>query len=102
METNWGNSELPTTGGPWHKLELRGIPALVCGGDSESVRVPFPISFLCLHPSGSGVQGEARVQKAMVAVCIYARNSGALPTVAATPVTSLLQTAKPVKVACFV
>lgn len=63
--------------------------------------VPFPISSLCLHPSGSGVQGEARVQMAMVAACTYARTSEALPTVAATQVTSLLQTARPVKVGCF-
>lgn len=88
----------------WGTMAQAGAERNSCtgGGDSESVRVPFPISFLCLHPSGSGIQGEARVQKAMVAVCIYARNSRALPTVAATLVTSLLQTAKPVKVACFV
>lgn len=96
--TYWGNSQLPNTGAPSHRLVLRGIPALE--GDSESDRVPSPISFLCLHPSGSGIQGEVRVQTAMAAVCIYARHSGLLPTVAATRVTSLVQIAKAVKVGC--
>lgn len=46
----------------WGAMAQAGAERYSCTeGDSESVRVPFPISFLCLHPSGSGIQGEARV-----------------------------------------
>lgn len=74
------------------------------GAETDGIlRLPesAPHLFSSPAPLWLCMQGETRVRMAMVAVCTYARHSGALPTAAVTQVTSLLQTARPVKVGCF-
>lgn len=78
MRSSWGNS----------------YPSCICQSPPPHLFSSPASLWLCM-------QGETRVRMAMVAVCMYARHSGALPTAAVTQVTSLLQTTRPVKVGYF-